>query len=106
MISMAVEAYMIDQGHAPRGETLAEIRGVLEPVYIGSLVLEDGWGNAFLYRHGRGEDKLTYLIASAGKDGKFSGFDQRGRYPVVKIEDFSRDIIFSNGSFVFGPENH
>jgi hypothetical protein len=42
----------------------------------------------------------TYRIASAGSDGRFSGFGQKGEYSDLA----GMDIIFADGAPVFTPQ--
>lgn len=102
-IGTAIEAYILDNGYPPQVNTTAELKKLLEPFYVKKLPLKDGWGNEFHYSHGTAEKKGEYYLGSAGKDGVFEGFDQSGFYDVTGPADFVRDIIFSNGMFVYGP---
>jgi general secretion pathway protein G len=103
-IAMAVESYITDKGYAPKGKTLEELKAELEPFYIKTLPLKDGWGNDLVYYHGGGAKQDEYAVGSGGKDGIFDGWEQTGFYPVAAIQDFNRDIIFANGTFTLGPE--
>ncbi|MCK4761504.1 MAG: type II secretion system protein GspG [Candidatus Aminicenantes bacterium] len=103
-ISMAVEAYMMDNGKAPEAQTILELKPILEPFYIKVLPIKDGWGFDFHYMHGAGDKQEEYFIGSGGKDGIFEGFDQNGFYEVTGPQDFQEDIIISNGAFVYGPK--
>ena len=100
-LGTAIEVYILDKMQAPQGNSLAEIRSKLEPFYIKRLPMKDAWGNDLLYRSGPGKE--DYTIASAGKDGVFKGWQQRGFYPIYNIKHFGNDIIFSDGQFTFGP---
>jgi type II secretory pathway pseudopilin PulG len=103
-IAMAVESYITDKGYAPKGKTLEELKAELEPFYIKTLPLKDGWGNDLVYYHGSGAKQDEYAVGSGGKDGIFDGWEQTGFYHVTSIQDFNRDIIFANGTFTLGPE--
>jgi len=102
-IGVAIESYMTDYYYAPVAATINDLKPMLEPFYIKVLPLKDAWGNDFLYIHGEGDTKDIYSIASPGKDGVFNGWEQRGYYDTTDTTTFSDDIIFSNGTFVFGP---
>lgn len=102
--AMAIESYITDHYEAPPGKTLAEIKNKLEPFYIKRLPLKDGWGSDFHYYHGTGDKKDEYGIGSGGKDGVFNGWDQTGFYIVTRMAGFENDIIFSNGTFTYGPK--
>jgi hypothetical protein len=103
-ISVSIESYIMDNEEAPPGNTLAEIQDKLQPFYIKTLPLKDAWGNDFLYKHGTGDKKAEYAVASGGKDGVFNGWEQTGFYWVRDIKDFGNDIILANGTFTYGPE--
>jgi len=91
-------SFSIDNGKAPEGKTfLYELEKDLAPFYIKRLPTKDAWGNNFYYKK---EAPDTYWIASAGSDGKFDGFAQKGKY--TKLE--GKDIIFLNGVFEFAPD--
>jgi len=98
-IGTAIEDYIVDNGKAPEGKTfLYELEKDLAPFYIKRLETKDAWGNNFYYKK---EAPDMYWIASAGSDGKFDGFTQKGIYS--KLE--GKDIIFSKGVFEFAPEH-
>ncbi len=103
-IGLAIENYMTDNGKAPEGKTLLEIKSKLQPFYIKTLPLKDAWENDFHYRHGTGDKKKEYAIGSGGKDGVFNGWDQTGAYIVTEIAGFGKDFIFTNGTFTYGPK--
>jgi general secretion pathway protein G len=103
-IGIAIESYITDNYFAPEGNSLAEIKDKLEPFYIKTLPLKDGWGNDFLYKHGTGDQKDSYAIASPGKDGVFNGWEQTGYYIVTTMEEFGNDFIFANGMFTYSPK--
>lgn len=62
---------------------------------------KDGWGNMILYRRGPGA--ADFALASAGADGRFEGWDQRGLYSANEAGAPNRDIIMVNGELVYGP---
>lgn len=101
-IGNAIESFMTDQYHAPEGDLIIEIQSKLEPYHIKKLPLKDAWGNYFLYQNGTGSDKDLYSVASAGSDGKFNGFNQKGFY--YASPDDGNDIVYSNGNFIYGPK--
>ena len=102
-IGNAIESYIADAGQAPEGNFLVEIKDKLEPFYIKKLPLKDAWGNDFLYMHGTDDDKDNYAIASPARDGVFNGWKQAGSYVVTTTTGFDRDIVYSNGAFIYGP---
>jgi type II secretory pathway pseudopilin PulG len=103
-VGLAVESYIVDHNQAPEAASMEELRAKLEPFYIKTIPLKDGWGNEFLYQFGSGDKKDTYGIASGGQDGVFNGWDQAGVYIVTHHEGFNNDIIFASGQFVYGPK--
>jgi type II secretory pathway pseudopilin PulG len=103
MISTAIQMYIIDNERPPQGNTLEEIKAKLEPLYIKSLPMKDGWGNDFVYKFVEKSGQFDYYVGSAGRDGIFEGFEQNGLYDATRSHDFARDIIMKNGQIVFGP---
>lgn len=102
-IATAIESYIVDNNKAPVGNSVAELKLLLEPFYIRQLPLKDAWGNDFLYTYGTGKNKVSYAVASPGKDGIFNGWEQRGEYLMAGDLDFNNDIIIADMTFVFGP---
>lgn len=103
-LSVAIESYIVDSGVAPFASDMDELSKKLSPFYIKNTPLKDGWGNKFLYKHGTGEKSSFYSIASPGKDGIFEGWEQSGYYKIISKNDFNKDIILSNGEFIYYPE--
>jgi type II secretory pathway pseudopilin PulG len=103
MISVAIDMYIVDNGTPPQGNTLEEIKAKLEPFYIKSLPIKDGWGNDFAYQFISKSGNHIYFVGSAGRDGVFEGFEQSGFYETNQINDFNGDIIIKNGEIVYGP---
>jgi hypothetical protein len=100
-IGLVVKSYSEDLGHAPKADTIKAFAGMTQPFYIRTCPLEDGWGNRLLYKFDK-KNPMSYWVASAGSDGKFDGFDQKGTWdPAV---DKGQDIVFFNGTFVCGPK--
>jgi len=89
-IGSAVESFITDNYYAPDDITSK----YLTAFYIRKLPVIDPWGNKYLYKK---VGKVNYFIASAGSDGIFEGFDQKGKY--INTED--KVIIFSNGKYVY-----
>jgi general secretion pathway protein G len=106
-IATAVESFAIDNDVYPlQGgglRTLDGSRPDVEPLYIRTLPLEDGWGNPYLYW----SDSLTYVLVSAGADGVFEP-RWRELAPLEAIQpgptkDPNADVVFANGQFVEWP---
>lgn len=85
----AIESYLTDNYNAPEGTSMDDMKKLLMPFYIKELPTTDHWGNAYHYKHGTGEGKEDYWLASAGPDGKFEDFQKTGD-----------DIIYHNGQFL------
>ncbi|MCP5047986.1 MAG: hypothetical protein GY940_12490 [bacterium] len=98
-IGTALESYQTDNYDNPNVATITELKATLEPFHIKGLPVKDPWGNDFVYKYG---DKENYFVGSAGSDGKFDGFEQKGSYSVGNLT--GQDIIFSNGDFVYAPK--
>ncbi len=97
LLGRAIEAFKSDYAYAPKVKELAQLKNYADfvPKYIKALPLEDGWGN-YLYYKAEGSN---YWIGSAGSDGNFLGFAQKGFYT-----DFEgNDVIYSNGGFICAP---
>jgi hypothetical protein len=58
----------------------------------------DAWGNKCVVQIEPKND--TYRIATAGSDGRFTGFDQKGEYSDLA----GKDSIFAEGAPVFVPK--
>ena len=101
-IGTAIQVYVLDKMEAPQGNSLAEIKSKLQPFYIKQLPMTDAWGHKLFYTSGPGKE--DFAIGSAGKDGDFKGWQQKGFYAVYGMIHFNNDIIFSNGQFTYGPK--
>lgn len=101
-IGMAIEHYMSDTHHAPKANSIKELKKIIEPYYIKTVPLRDPWGHEYHYKVDK-DNPRSYWIASGGSDGKLAGFEQLGVYIVYTIQDFAFDIIFSNRKFTFRP---
>ncbi len=99
-IGTAVESYMTDNYLAPGDITDANIT----VFYMKKIPISDGWGNGWNYTRG-GTAFDEYSIGSGGRDGSFGGFGQFQTVPYIvnTLSGFDNDIIFSNGTYTFGP---
>lgn len=101
-IGTAVESYMTDNYIAPGSLDGAGWGGIaIRQFHMKKFPETDGWGHPWVYARGATLD--VYSIGAPCRDEAFGGFDQSGTYTVNSIPDFRNDIIFSNGSFVYGP---
>ncbi len=104
-LGAAIEMYRTEKGYYPKYKTFQSLLTDREfQGYFNSRIPQkDGWGNLFLYTISESGDH--YYLASAGKDGKYEGNDQRGSYFLTSMNAFNRDVIYSNGEFVYGPRS-
>lgn len=64
-IATALESYSISFNEYPATSNLDDLRALLEPEFVRSLPLRDGWGSTFVVR----SQPTGYVIQSAGADG-------------------------------------
>jgi type II secretion system protein G len=93
-IGTAIEAYSIDFSFYPTASDAGTLAGVLEPVYIKKMPLQDGWRADF------DVDSATdqYTIISYAKGSA------AGSCPGGTTTDFTADICFADGQFQTWPE--
>ena len=94
-IGTAVESYAVDNNVYPTAATAAALKLLVEPVYIKTMPVADGWSTAFAV------DSITtqYTVSSYGKDGAASGC-VAGTLTTL----FNADICFGNGQFIQYPQ--
>jgi hypothetical protein len=80
-----------------KGGELENLRDLLH-TYKVRIPFKDPWGNPYYYKVDQ-EDPRRIRIASAGKDGKFEGFKEKG----IQVSESSDDIILADGRFSLGP---
>lgn len=102
-ISNAIEKYRVENKKIPEVKTFLDLKSVLQPLYIDKMPLVDGWDNQLLYHYEAIGEKQSYFIGSGGKDGQFNGFKQAGVYTSPTGSQFNKDIVLSNGKFVYYP---
>jgi len=109
-IGTGVEAYAIDFNVYPPGAAYslptglaypnltvkAKLYSYVEPTYVKTLPLKDGWNSWFLYSFGT--NNQDYGLSSNGKDGA------AGPSPFGATTDFNADLVFVDGQFVQYPE--
>ena len=93
-IGEAFEGYRADNRSYPAGDDLESLRSQLEPTYIGSLPMRDGWDHPFVVT----SDGSAYQLISRGKDGISDGCDGG------TTSNFNEDICFRDGAFNQWPE--
>ncbi len=102
-IGTAVESYMTDNYIAPSALTDVGF-GAHRQFFIKKMPASDAWGGAWQYARDTTNEDI-YTVGSAGRGGVFEGFDQFDDvgYTVNELAHFNYDILYSNGSFVYGP---
>jgi general secretion pathway protein G len=96
-IATAVESYAVDNNFYPTVTTAADLRPSVEPKYIKTTPMVDGWGHTFEVN----SSTTRYVIFSHGKDGV--GDD----CTPGQTSRFDDEICFANGEFArypAGPE--
>jgi len=101
VMGKAIKTFITDKGYAPKVTELDQLKTYEDfiPRYIKdekSLPLEDAWGN-YLYYKAEGSN---YWLGSAGSDGEFRGFAQKGSYTEME----GKDVILSNDRFIYFPQ--
>jgi hypothetical protein len=96
-IANAIEKNLSELGEVPQVNSINELKKYVER-YEKFCPVKDVWGNELLYQ---AKDNISYVLASAGSDGVFNGFDQMGKYSELNGED----IIIENGSWKFAPQD-
>jgi type II secretory pathway pseudopilin PulG len=131
-LASAIESYNTDENHYPVAENMDELCKLLTPDYMMNCIRKDGWWTPqqpreFAYlawegtpegcpkgapapdstapEPGSPEDPCGphhYVIASAGKDGKFDHQDLRD-YERRDTGSFNDDIVIRDGEFIQSP---
>ncbi len=98
-IGTACSAYMTDFYIAPT--TLEDDGfGRHRDFYMPHFPIQDGWGGTWNYLRSRPDE--LYTIHSFGKNRTPDPVSV-GSYVVTSLAGFNNDIVFQNGSFVWGP---
>lgn len=95
-VGTAVESYSIDNNVYPVAAAMSTLETFIEPVYIRTAPLTDGWSRTFLVAATIGD----YTVCSGGKDGGTTCTSDGGG----KTNLFNDSITFSSGQFVQWPE--
>ncbi len=109
-IAVAIETYATDHNRYPPSSSFALPSGLslptttiggaanyLQPTYMKSVPLVDGWRSWYTY--GVTTEGTDYVLRSGGRDGTFEASPAYG-----KTTNFNSDLIFVDGSFVQWPE--
>jgi type II secretion system protein G len=106
-IGTGLESYVTDWSFVPQ-TTLAGLNtptnGVV-PFHIKIVPTTDGWGSIYAYAHGTvgASDSDYYSIHSYGRDKTSDNPTGQYFYNCTSISDFDNDIVYSNGTFTYGP---
>jgi tetratricopeptide (TPR) repeat protein len=92
-IGEAMLKHAVDRGSYPVAADAEALRAALQPRYIRSMALVDGWGNPYAIR----SDASGYELRSLGKDGQ----PDTGR-PGTN-SGLAADIIYADGNFTQLP---
>ena len=99
-LTVALDAYAETRGTYPvAGPSPVEaeaLRGELEPEFVDSLPLEDGWRSALLYW----SDGTSYVVVSHGPDGEAGS--TYGTLP--EVTDPGDDLVIIDGRLAHAPE--
>ena len=93
-IGTAIESYAVDNNVYPVAATSAALAPTVEPTYITSMPLNDGWNYAFQVT----STTTAYTVHSFGKDG--SGTTCTAGTTTL----FADEICFTGGQFVRYPQ--
>jgi type II secretion system protein G len=93
-IGTAVESYAVDANVYPVANSAATLQAVVQPIYIKTMPLNDGWNNVFAV------DSIAtqYTLSSNGKDGIATSC------AAGQTNLFIDDICFVNGQFIRYPQ--
>ena len=122
-IATALADYITDHGVAPEQEGTfdenVEFQKALSPFYVRNLPINDGWFNAYRVYCGEacnGKYGISgcglddFVVVSYGRDGEKEDweFDRKnpkaGLYVPETLDDFDKDIVRWNGSWVRAPD--
>ncbi len=121
-ITTALLDYVTDFGIAPEQDGTydenTEFCRALAPFYIRNLPIHDGWGNNYIVYCGEacngkygisGCTSDDIVVVSYGRDGKKEDWEfvpynpSAGLYELETLDDFDKDIVMWNGSWVRVP---
>ncbi len=93
-IGTAIESYAVDQNRYPVATTVGVLQGFVQPIYIRTMPLVDGWQNGWTVTSAT----TNYTVTSLAKDGATSAVTGG------TTTDFNCDILFVNGQFFQWPQ--
>ena len=122
VISTSLADYVTDNGITPKQDGIydrnSEFNKALSPFYVKILPVKDSWGNNFRVYCGKacngkygisGAVADDFVVVSYGRDGKkdswkFSSSNpEAGLFVVEGMEDFDKDLVMWNGSWIRAP---
>jgi len=99
-IVTGIEAYTTDWDLPPQTNNIRLLSSILQLFYIKNMKMTDGWGHFFIYtnfdRH--------YSLGSPGKDSAIDLSCSTRYNPPSTLEQFKKDVIFSDGLLICGPK--
>jgi hypothetical protein len=90
-IQTAIEAWAVDHGVYPKAATMAELRDLVQPLYIARTPLTDAWGTEF--RYVVSSDGQSDRLVSAGSDRVF---DESSWSASGFLSDSKQDAVLSS----------
>jgi hypothetical protein len=84
-LQTTIEAYAVDHSTYPMAKSMAELRALVEPIYIAKTPMADAWGTEF--RYAVSSDGKDYRLVSAGSDRVFD----ESTWDVPGFLDSSKD---------------
>lgn len=104
-IGNALGAYLTAMDIVP---SVADMDGLLylEPHFTKRIPRTDGWAFAWHYAFSGSvaTNPDTYSVGSGGKGGAFTWDHAPESYISITMSDFEKDIIFSDGVFIYCPK--
>jgi Type II secretion system (T2SS), protein G len=98
-IGMALINYNIDHYDYPKTKTVAGLKTEMILYRVNDLPIKDPWGNDYLYMYAPSKKTKNQknaanecFVGSAGSDGRFVGFEQKGVYGADKLS--GQDILW------------
>jgi len=121
-ITTALANYITDNGVLPKQDGIydenSEFCKALSPFYVKVLPITDAWGNNYRVYCGEvcnGKYGISrcgaddFVVVSYGRDGKKEDFKfisnnpRAGLYYIESADDFDKDLIMWNGSWIRAP---
>ena len=125
VISSVLVDFITDSNEFPNQEGKYDENSVIYkalcPFYIYSLPMEDPWGNNYLIycgTSGNGQYGISeceeddFVVVCLGMDGKKESWEfdfsdpEAGIFKVNILDDFNKDLVCWNGSWIRTPRNY